>query len=245
MYRKNFYDEDTDDDSDKSSKHDEESDYDEYDLGASGSNFEILNDFDNLSISNNKKNKRTFINKKCFSENEMNKSVWDMIEEHTKEKITSYLEFHDNHEKYGPFEKGANYQSGIGRNDCNKKFNTSNSEGLSFCVDSKVKLNDCTHIDASHLIAIKFESDNEDEDLKQKLSKTNPLPSCYNNGPDKSLETFLFKLIKETKSSNDLNTLRKDYLKKLEKKNYPSEIENLFNDELEKIKFKNNRFYYE
>lgn len=209
---------------------------------------DLLNKIKNLELSDeensiNKRNKRIFKNRKSFSESELDYLLWEKIKEHTEEKIELYINLFQSRDSLGPFEKGASFQSRKGRIDNKMKYDTSTKDGLKYCVDQKIKLNNCTNIDAAHIQGIKTKS-KFDDDLNQKLAKTNPLPSCFNNGPEKTLENFLTELINETENSSNFEKKRANFFVKLNNKDYPDEIKKLYKNEIGKICYSNGKMYY-
>ncbi|RNA07583.1 hypothetical protein BpHYR1_014449 [Brachionus plicatilis] len=254
MYRKKNFKRDTDDedsddeDSDEYSNHSEDDDQDH--IASRNDYDEDLSDvFNSLNLNKTdqtkkQRNNRIRKNNESFTEDELNISVWKMIEDHTEEKIKSYLELSRCKKYKAPFKKGASHQDRKGRIDKEKKYDTSSSDGLKYCEQSQVMLKDCTDIDASHLMGIN--NDGFDKELINKISRTNPLPSCFNKGPEKTLENFLLDLINDWENWRDLNRSIKKFIDKITNtEKYPERIKSLYINNLERIEYRNGKLYYD
>lgn len=111
------------------------------------------------------------------------------------------------------------------------------------CVNSKINLDECSDIHAAHILGVHFKDELNNELINNLIKKTNPLPACYNNGPDKCFDKFFHDMIL-SKTKEDLEKLKNKFIKNIESKNYPKEIKEFFISSIKKLESQNGKIVF-
>lgn len=182
-------------------------------------------------------------NEQYPGENEINLNVRKVTEIHLEERVNNFLEFRnlcqkleDEVQKSNPdfkleYEESAKFQDKSGRHELNDSSLIPSSSFKN--MDSNIleaNIGELSHIDAAHTIGINVknldlisDSNSTPEALKVKqqikdmLSKTNPLPKSLNIVPDRIIDKVQFKMVNEINGSMSDTEFKQSYLRECSK----------------------------